>query len=45
MRSSGGRSFQRCGAVMDNMSQLENVRREVTGGREGVRQEGDRVNR
>ena len=29
--SSGGRSFQRCGAVMD-MARLENTRWEVTGG-------------
>ena len=44
VRSSGGRSFQRRGAVTD-MALLENVRREVTGGRERARQEDDRVER
>ena len=44
VRSSGGRSFQRCGAVID-MARLENIRREVTGGREKVRQDDDRVER
>ena len=33
VRSSGGRSFQRRGAVMD-MTLLENVRWKVAGGRE-----------
>ena len=33
VRSSGGRSFQRRGAVMD-MAWLENMKLEVTGGRE-----------
>ena len=44
VRSSGGRSFQRRGAVMDT-AQLENMRWEVTGGRERVRQDDDRVQR
>ena len=44
VRSSGGRSFQRRGAVMD-MARLENMRWEVTGGREMVRQDDDRVER
>ena len=43
VRSSGGGSFQRRGAVMD-ISRLENIR-EVTGVREGVRQDDDRVER
>ena len=42
VRSSGGRSFQRRGAVMD-MAQLENMRWEVIGGRERVKQDDDRV--
>ena len=42
--SSGGRSFQRRGAVMD-MAQLENMRWELTRGRERVRQEEDHVER
>jgi len=40
--SSGGRSFQIRGAVMD-VARLENMRWEVTGGRERVRQDDDRV--
>src|SRR6218665_1551818 len=44
VRSSGGRSFQRRGAVMDR-ARLENTRLEVTGGRERVRQDDDRVER
>jgi len=44
VRSSGGRSFQRRGGVMD-MARLENMRWEVTGGRERVRQDDDRVER
>jgi len=44
VRSSGGRSFQRRGAVVD-MTLLENVRWEVTGGRERVRQAEDWVER
>jgi len=46
VRSSVGtcRSFQRRGAVMD-MARLENMRCEVTGGRERVRQDDDRVER
>ena len=44
VRSSGGRSFQRRGAVMD-MARLENMRREVSEDRERVRQEDDRVER
>ena len=39
---SGGRSFQRRGAVKD-MARLENMRSEVTGGQERVTQEVDRV--
>ena len=42
--SSGGRSFQRRGAVMD-MTRSENMRWEVTGSRERVRQDDDRVER
>jgi len=38
VRSSGGRSFQKRGAVMP-MARLENMRREVTGVREKVKQE------
>jgi len=41
-RSSGGRSFQKRGAVMD-MARLENMRWEVTWGPERVRQDDDRV--
>ena len=44
VRSSGGRSFQRRGALMD-VAWLENMRWEVTGGRERVRQDDDRVER
>src|SRR6218665_3932662 len=44
VRSSGGRSFQSRGAVID-MARLENMRGEVTGGRERVRQDDDRVER
>jgi len=43
-RSSGGRSFQRHGAVMD-MARLENMRSEVIGGRERVREDDHRVER
>ena len=42
VRSSGGSSFQRRGAVM-TMVLFENVKWKVTGGRERVRQEDDRV--
>src|SRR6218665_1157084 len=44
VRSSGGRSFQKRGALMD-MAPLENMRLEVTGGRERVIQDDDRVER
>ena len=44
VRSSGGRSFQKRCAIM-NMSRLENLRGEVTGDRERVRQEEDQVER
>jgi len=44
VRSLGGRSLQSRGAVMD-MALLENMRWEVTGGRERVRQGYDRVER
>jgi len=44
VRSSGGRSFQRRGAVID-MARLKNMRCEVTGGRERVRQDDDRGER
>ena len=44
VRSSGGRSFQRHGAVM-GMARLKNMRWEVTGGRERVRQDDARVER
>jgi len=44
IRTLDGRSFQRRGAVMD-MARLENMRWEVTGGRERVRQDDDRVER
>ena len=44
VQSSSGMSFQRCGAVMD-MARLENMKWEVIGGRQRVRQEEDRVER
>jgi len=44
VRSSGGRSFQRRGAGMD-MARFENMRWEVTRGRERVREEDHRVER
>ena len=44
LRSSEGRSFQSRGAVWD-MARLENFRRLVTGGRERVKYEDDRVER
>jgi len=44
VQSLGGRSFQRRGAVVD-IARLENMRREVTGGRERLRQKDNRVER
>ena len=44
VRSTGGRSFQKPSAVMD-MARLENMRWDVTGVRERVRQDDDRVER
>src|SRR6218665_381063 len=44
IRTLDGRSFQIRGAVLD-MARLENMRWEVTGGRERVRQDDDRVER
>ena len=44
VRNSGGRSFQRCGAVLE-IARLENLRCVVTGGLERVSMENDRVER
>jgi len=42
LQISGGKSFQRRGAVMD-MAWLENMKWEVTWGQERLRQDNDRV--